>query len=102
MRYMTKSQINNDFIYTIASLKNNEEVLSITFELEDSLYLVQHKESYKKLIATISKKLELPIENIYIEKDRVGVPKLFLNTKQLNPSFSITHHGNYGGYSILN
>lgn len=100
VKYMTKSQINNNFVYTIASLKNNEEVMSTTFELEDSLYSTQHNVSYKKLIAAISKKWKLPIKNIHIEKDRVGVPKLFLNTKELLSSFSISHHGHYGAYAI--
>jgi len=100
--YSTKSQINDDFISTIASFKNNEEVLSTTFKLEDSLYSTQHKESYKKLIDAVSRKRNLLVEDIHIKKNKIGVPKLFLNTKELIISFSISHHGCYGAYVILN
>ncbi len=101
-RYITKTQINIDFIYTIASLKEDKEILSTTFKFDDSSYPIQHKESHKKLIDAITKKQKLSSKDIYIKKNKVGVPKLFLNTKELKTSFSISHHGHYGAYAILN
>jgi len=100
--YITKSQINNNFIYTIASLKTDKKILSTTFELTNNSYSIQHKESYKKLIEMVSKKRKLPVKDIHIKKNKVGVPKLFLNSKELKTSFSISHHGHYGAYAILN
>ncbi len=100
--YITKSQINNDFIYTIASLKNDKKIWSTIFELTNNSYSIQHKESYKKLIEMVSKKRKLPVKGIHIKKNKVGVPKLFLNSKELKTSFSISHHGHYGAYAILN
>jgi phosphopantetheinyl transferase (holo-ACP synthase) len=100
--YITKSQINNDFICTIASLKNDKKIWSTTFKLDDSSYPIQHKESHKKLIDAISKKQKLPSKYIHIKKNKVGVPKLFLNSKELPSSFSISHHGYYGAFAILN
>ncbi|MCF6348793.1 MAG: 4'-phosphopantetheinyl transferase superfamily protein [Flavobacteriaceae bacterium] len=101
-KYVTKSGINNSFIHTIASLKNNKKILSTTFELDDTSYITQHKESYKKLIGIVSKKWKLAVKDIHIKKNKVGVPKLFLNNKKLSTSFSISHHGHYGAYAILN
>ncbi len=101
-KYTTKSQINNNFIYTITSLKNDKNILSTTFKLDDNSYATQHKESYKKLIEITSKKWKLPVKDILIKKNKIGVPKLFLNNKELKTSLSITHHGYYGAYAILN
>ncbi len=100
--YITKSEINNDFICTIASLKNDKNIVNTTFKLDDNSYATQHKESYKKLIDIASKKWKRPIKDFYIKKNKVGVPKLFLNSKELLTSFSISHHGHYGTYVILN
>ena len=100
--YLTRSQIDTNFIYTIASLKNDEKALSTIFELGDSSYAIQHKESYRKLIVGVSKKYNLPIRKVTIKKNKIGVPKLFLNTKELLISFSISHHGNYGAYAMMN
>jgi len=99
--YETKSQISNDFIYTIASLKNDKKILSTTFKLDDNSYITQHNESYKKLIGIVSEKWKLPVKDIYKKKNKMGVPKLFLNNKELLISFSLTHHGSYGAYSIV-
>ncbi len=101
-RYETNSEVNNDFIYTIASLKNDKKTLSTTFELTNDSHSIQHKESYEKLIEMVSKKRKLPVKDIHIKKNKVGVPKLFLNSKELKTSFSISHHGHYGACVILN
>ncbi len=98
--YITKSEINRDFIYTIASLKNDKNILSTAFKLDDTSYTTQHKVSSKKLRDAISKKWKLSVKDIHIKKNGVGVPKLFLNTKELSSSFSISHHGHYGAYAI--
>ena len=37
-----------------------------------------------------------------IRKNKVGVPRLFFKDKEQKTSFTISHHGNYGGYAILN
>ncbi len=100
--YITKSEINNDFICTIASLKNDKNIVNTTFKLDDNSYVTQHKESYKKLIDIASKKWKRPIKDFHIKKNKVDVPKLFMNTKELPTSFSISHHGHYGAYAILN
>jgi len=99
--YITKSQINNNFIYTIASSITDENILSTAFKLNNSSYSFQHEESHRKLIDVISKKQRLSSKDIHVKKNKVGVPKLFLNTKELPTSFSISHHGHYGAYAIL-
>ena len=100
--YVTKSQINYDFICTIASLKNDKKIVSTTFKLNDSSYITQHNESYKKLIEMVSKNRKFPAKNIQIKKNTMGIPKLFFNTEELKTSFSISHHGYYGAYAISN
>ena len=100
--YSTKSKINNDYISTIAISKSDDKVISANFELEDGSYKTQHSESYGKLKLEISLENNCSVKEINIKKNNIGVPKLFLNNKKLSTSFSISHHGNYGSYSILN
>ncbi len=100
--YSTKSKINNDYISTIAILKSDSKVISTNFELADGSYKTQHSESYRKLKLEISLKNNCSVKEITIKKNNIGVPQLFLNNKESSTSFSISHHGNYGSYSILN
>lgn len=98
--YLTESEINKDYIFTIASLKSNKDVLNHSFKLVSESYEYQHKECYRRLINDFSKKWNLPKKHIYIRKSKVGVPNLFSNNEELPFSLSISHHGFYGAYSI--
>ncbi|EGV42854.1 4-phosphopantetheinyl transferase family protein [Bizionia argentinensis JUB59] len=63
---------------------------------EQSAFLKQ------KLITDFSTHYNLNLAYLAIKKTEVGVPKLLYKGKDLVVSFSLTHHGIYGSYSILN
>ena len=101
-KYYTRSQIDDNYIYTTATLKNTKKTTNSCFKIRNASYVNQHNECYKRLKLAVSKKLCLPIYMIKIKKNSLGVPKLHINNKQLEVSFSLTHHCNYCAYSILN
>jgi phosphopantetheinyl transferase (holo-ACP synthase) len=101
-KYVTKSQLNKNYIHTIATLKKDKKIISNCFKIGKSLYASQHYESYKSLKMLISVQCNLPIQELRIIKNKIGIPKLYHNKVQLKTDFSISHHGNYGAYSILN
>lgn len=101
-QYITESIIANDYIATTATLNYNDPVLVDNFHLKNSSYNSQHKYCYTNLKKAISHKLNFPINEISIKKNNVGVPRIFFNDKKQEISFAISHHGNYGGYAILN
>lgn len=100
--YFTESKITKNYIYTVATLKEDKELFDNCFEIEDQNYFYQHKEVYNQLKYKVSEKWKFAFEGLDIKKNSVGVPKLYQNKQQLAIFFSITHHGNYCAYSILN
>ncbi len=101
-RYYTNAKITGDYILTEAVETYAHEVEHNYFKLANTRYFTQSKTVYSKLRKTISKKQAESTDTIQIKKDSLGIPKLYQNNKQLKISFSISHHGNYGAYSILN
>lgn len=98
--YITKSNSTENYIYTIALLEEKEHIKSNYFKVEETSYQVQHKDSYRAVLKMFSELKKVPIDDIEIKKNRLGVPKLFQNNKEQRVSFSLTHHGNYCGWAI--
>ncbi len=100
--YYTVSDVNTAYIYTEASIKHNENTKSTCFKIKNNTYQTQHISCYNRLKSEVSKALKLEQNHITIEKNSFGVPKLFYNKIPLNLFLSITHHGSYGAYVIVN
>ncbi|MCF6297609.1 MAG: 4'-phosphopantetheinyl transferase superfamily protein [Flavobacteriaceae bacterium] len=99
-KYYTKSIITEDYIYTVATLKGESMLLDGCFKIERNKYANQHQEIYNQLKLRVSKRWNLPFQDLNIIKNRVGVPKLFQNEKKIAIDFSITHHGCYIAFAI--
>jgi phosphopantetheinyl transferase (holo-ACP synthase) len=101
-RYTTSSTINNDYIFTHATQENYVNVNSNYFEVENETHSNHSQIVYKKLKETVSKKLRIPVAELQLKKDTLGIPKLYQHKTPIKVSFSISHHGTYGAYSLLN
>ena len=101
-KYNTTSVFHSNYIYSTALSSYRGYINNEFFNIEDGSYSGQHKECYKHLISNLSEKHTIPIEKLQIKKNEVGIPKVYRNKEELKTSFSISHHGNYGMYSILN
>lgn len=102
IEYITKSIITNKYIATTATLNYDDPLLVENFHLKNSSFKSQHNNCYTNLKKAISNKMNFPLKGIIIRKNNVGVPRIFFNDKKQEISFTISHHGNYGGYAILN
>jgi len=100
-RYFTNSRITRDYIFTEASNVRNTMVEQDFFNLNGKVYATSSFAVRHKLKKAISKSLKVSIDALSIKKNVLGIPKLYQNEKQLQVSFSMSHHGNYGAYSIL-
>ncbi len=100
-RYYTTSEITNNFIFTSATLIEEQDVTTTCFKLE-SLASSESEQTYHKLKLLISENYKVSIHAINIIKNSVGVPQLYLNNQVLHIPLSLTHHGDYGAVSILN
>ena len=91
--YFSTSIITENYIHTIVLKKNTEIPTS-------KLFLIDEKSSQT---AQVSKQLLLSVPvATAIQKNEFGVPFLCQNDKKLGFSVSTSHHGNYGGFAIVN
>jgi len=101
-QYNTESIITHNYIVTTTTSNGDGLVLVDNFKLINSSSRSQQKKCYTNLKRAISKEMNFSIDEISIKKNNVGVPKIFYKEKEQQISFSISHHGHYGGYAILN
>ena len=101
-QYFTNSILNTNYIATTATLNDDNSQLIDNFHLKVNKYNYQHTTCYSKLKQIVSSKMSLPLQEFSIIKNSRGIPKLFFQGGEQPISFSISHHGNYGGYAILN
>ena len=52
------------------------------------------------LLAKISEHYHLLKKDLKVVKSEFGIPSVYQNSKKLNMSISISHHGNYGAYAF--
>ena len=90
--FYSSSIITQDYIFTIANLKNEKRSYS-------------EKISPNQIDSKIKNKLNdltgLNISEIVQKKSRNGAPSYHYKKNLLTSSCSISHHGNYGAYSFV-
>lgn len=95
-KFTTVSEVSQSSIYTTAfSMKNSN--YSEYFEVQENS---QSKECHLKLIQVFAKKYQLNLNDLYLQKDSLGIPYIFYKNKCTKNSISITHHGRFGGISF--
>lgn len=100
--YPTSSIIDTKYIFTQATMTNDANLDNSHFKVKNKSHQDDSKKAYKQLKETVSKKLNIPIIELQLKKDKIGIPKLYHNRTPLEVSFSLSHHGKYGAYSLLN
>ncbi len=101
-RYFTKSIITDDVIVTTAGQTPDFIVEENHFSLDGTISFKKQSQVVRaQLKNVISRVLNIPRDSLRIIKDSSGVPRIYENQNQLEVSFSMSHHGKYGAYSIL-
>lgn len=99
--YHTTTTITDDYIHTIASIKNNINSDHELFFTDNYSLHYQKKYIHQHLIRCFSKITQTESQQLNLFKTKAGVPTLLCKEKKTEYSFSISHHGNYGGFAIL-
>jgi phosphopantetheinyl transferase (holo-ACP synthase) len=97
----TETTTNSKYIFTTAVLDSSESD-NCVFKLADSCFEFQSIYMQSQVLSAFSKNNSLDSTELRIQKTTTGIPTILHKNKPLNCSLSITHHGNYGAYSILN
>lgn len=99
MSYKTISTITEDYIYTIAIIKETDTVTNFCFEMESMAYKVQSKTVKSQFLEHFAKTNKESLNKLSLTKNKAGIPQLFKDGVTIDLSLSFTHHGLFGGYS---
>ncbi len=91
-KYYTFSIIDGYYIFTLASVEKETNVIS---QIGNPIGI--EEELKKKL----EEKTGISVSEIEKRKSNLGVPNFYHKEKYLTKSCSISHHGNYGAFSFL-
>ena len=95
----TNTSINSNYIFSTASI-DDLGIDTRIFQLSENNNKYQSYFMHQKVIKDFAKSNSLNCAELLIHKNKTGVPTLYYKNKPRNTSLSITHHGNYGAYSI--
>jgi phosphopantetheinyl transferase (holo-ACP synthase) len=99
--YQTKTIAAKKYIYSIArpiELKNTE-LVNCTFLLPEMPHIKQQQFIYKKIIAHYKSITGTDYKNIFLAKEKNGIPFLYCGNNMQVP-VSITHHGCFAAFTI--
>jgi phosphopantetheinyl transferase (holo-ACP synthase) len=97
----TSTIINASYIFSTAAI-NNSDIETCIFQLTEKNSDEQSSFMHQHLLNDFAKKNNLNNAELEIQKNLSGVPLFRYKNKTLNTSISLSHHGGYGAYSILN
>ncbi|WP_339634326.1 4'-phosphopantetheinyl transferase superfamily protein [Bizionia echini] len=101
MLLKTDTIINANYIFSVAKKRETTAKNGI-FKL-DGLDIKKQSDVLKQqFLKVISVENNLNVHALAIRKSETGVPKLFNKNTKINVAFSLSHHGKYASYSILN
>ena len=100
LKLKTSTSINSNYIFSSA-IMSDLDISTNIFKLPENRNKQHSEFIYQKIIADFSKSKTLNPKELRILKTKDGVPQIYFKNKGLENSLSITHHGNFGAYSIL-
>lgn len=91
-KIQTQSVFDKNYIFTLASTSK---------EIKGHSEIGSPLEINKNIKNKLSKETNIPSTEIFQKKSKEGAPNYYHNQKRLLESCSITHHGNYGAFTLL-
>lgn len=101
MNLKTETISNDDYIFSTAK-SDDVDAKSFVLKLPETDINTQSAFLKQQFISDFSINNNLNFDDLSIQKTQLGVPKLLYKGTDLGVSFSLTHHGLYGSYSVLN
>lgn len=95
-----QSNATMNYVYAEATL-TNKTVNSECFKLSSLNYNNQSKAVALALKQQVSALYQLNFEKIQIKKSNLNTPHLYYKNQKLPASISLSHHGYYGAYAIV-
>jgi len=105
IQFQLKSSIKDACIHTTAvliDLPDSSEFSQNSYPIRQDYPNTQSHDTREQLIEDYSLLKHLNKGDLTIKKDKLGIPNLFYKNQQLSATISLSHHGRFGGYAILN
>ena len=96
----TKSILHPGYVFSTAFSHANVLAETVIFSLPSKNYEFQSTFTKEKLLNFLVQKKQFKKEDLVLRKNKNNIPEIFYQSKLVPLSCSLTHHGNYGGYSI--
>jgi phosphopantetheinyl transferase (holo-ACP synthase) len=98
-RCYIKTNMTSQYILSEASLVVMD-MISESVKIDKSSPKQQSHTTKNILLSKISEDYQILKKELRVVKSEFGIPSVYQNSKKLNMSISISHHGNYGAYAI--
>jgi phosphopantetheinyl transferase (holo-ACP synthase) len=96
----TKTTINSNYIFSSAA-RGTLEIDTCILQLSGGNSKEQSDFMQQQVLNDFAKNNSMPLADLLLQKTKAGVPLIFYKDKALSISLSITHHGEYGAYSMV-
>lgn len=93
------TKISTQYILSEARLVSCE-IISDCIEIPNNSSKIQSSIMTSYVLNAVSNAFSIAKEHLKIVKSEFGIPQIYQNSKKINISISISHHGNYGAYAI--
>jgi len=98
--FLTVTHSNSAYIFTTAFIDSTIQNETGIFYLPEKGHQFQSRFTKEKLLNYLVENKQLNSEELELRKAKNNIPKLYYRAKLLPFNCSLTHHGNYGGFSI--
>ena len=100
--FTTSSLIEDDYVFSTAAIKATQPFQSQVIELQSSNYEIQSRDTKSGALTQVAKQRSFNLEAMEIRKSPSGVPEAFHQGLKIPIDLSLSHHGKFGVFSILN
>jgi len=97
----TLTQMQEEYIHTNACLDAKAAIDQSIFEIKNSATLNQSQQTHLQFLQDYANVNLLSINDLAIQKTPINIPQLFYKNENINLHFSLSHHGDWGAYTIL-
>jgi phosphopantetheinyl transferase (holo-ACP synthase) len=96
----TSTVFHSNYILSSAII-NNSYIDTCVFDLPEGKGIQQSTFMQEQVLIDFAKNNSLNLADLQVQKTNAGIPIIHYKNKALKNALSITHHGEYGAYSIV-
>lgn len=101
VRFISISEFNDSLVHTVSRIDGDIETRIECLVTNRTLHEEIRSECYDKVISAYSRKTKMDIDSLLIRKDELGIPNVYADGIKQDVTLSISHHGRYFAYAMV-